>query len=74
MRTHFIPENIVTEAVDVILNTRLLCGNERRAVFEFAHENGVEDRNKLWRIANFRANATWNRWGREAGVPEKHLW
>ena len=71
-----IPEHIITEAVEVIITTRDLCGPECERVFEFAHEAGFgAEREKIWRIAKFRANAEWNAWKKAAGVHPKHrMW
>lgn len=71
----FIPENIIEAAVEIALNTRDLCGNERQALIEFAQEQGLEGQeiSKLRRIATFRANNVWRKHQRAAGVPEKHI-
>jgi len=71
-----IPETMIEQAVELIINTRDLCGNERTAVLEFAREQGLAfaDASKLQRIANFRANAQWNTWKKRAGVDPKHTW
>jgi len=73
--TTFIPQAIIDQAVEAIINSRTFCGNEREAVREFAIENGFKaDWQKIARIANFRANARWNRFKKEAGVNPKHTW
>lgn len=69
-----ISEQLIAEAVETIITTRDFCGNEREAVFDLAHENGLNNHqaNKLHSIANFRANARWNEWQKAAGVPAKY--
>ncbi len=70
----FIPTHIISAAVETIITTRDFCGNEREAVRDFAIENGFRgEADKIWKIANFRANARWNAFKRAAGVAEKHL-
>jgi uncharacterized NAD-dependent epimerase/dehydratase family protein len=72
----YIPDSVVMDVVDVILNTRDLCGNERRAAMEhLADEYGIkgEDAKKAYQIANFRANAEWNAAKKEAGVKPKYI-
>lgn len=69
--------NAVDAAVDCILNTRDLCGNEKRATLEMlADDFGIKGAEALaaYKAANWEANREWNRCQREAGVPEKHLW
>jgi len=44
----FIPKHIIAGAVQVILNTRDFCGNEREAVREFAIENGFRSSFRDW--------------------------
>ena len=58
----FIPEILVDQLVDVIINTRDFCGNEGVAALELAKELGLDkaDAFKAVRIASFRANARWN--------------
>ena len=69
----FIPKHIIAGAVQVILNTRDFCGNERAAVREFAIENGFRaDADKIHGIANFRANGAWNAAKKAAGVNPRH--
>ena len=75
MAAKFIPEAIISEAADLIVTTRDFCGNEREAVREFATEAGfAAEWQKIHRIANFRANATWNASKKAAGVNPKHCW
>ena len=74
--TTFISDDIISEAVEQIINARELCGSEKDAVIDVANDNGITDRatrNKLWRIAKFRANAQWNKFKRQAGVNEKYI-
>lgn len=69
-----IPEQIITDAVRVIINTRDFCGNEREAVFEFSAEAGFKGEwKKIHKIANFRANNEWNNWKKAAGVSPRHI-
>jgi len=71
----FIPETIIDQAIDMIITTRDFCGNEREAVREFAVEAGFKaDWQKIHKIANFRANARWNTFKKQAGVDPKHCW
>jgi hypothetical protein len=69
-----IPAELVAEAVDLIINTRDLCGNELEAVMELAAEHKLDKTaaRKLHQIANFRANAKWNEFQKAAGVPAKY--
>ena len=72
----FISDDIISEAVEQIINARELCGSEKDAVIDVANDNGITDRatrNKLWRIAKFRANAQWNKFKRQAGVNERYI-
>ena len=74
--TTFISDDIISEAGEQIINARELCGSEKDAVIDVANDNGITDRatrNKLWRIAKFRANAQWNKFKRQAGVNEKYI-
>ena len=56
----FIPNAIIDNAVELIINTRDFCGNEKQAVKDFCADEGIEDWRKVWGIANFRANARWS--------------
>ena len=74
--TTFISDDIISEAVEQIINARELCGSEKDAVIDVANDNGITDRatrNKLWRIAKFRANAHGNKFKRHAGVNERYI-
>jgi hypothetical protein len=74
MKERHIPETVILDAVDAIINARDFCGNEREAAFEVAAEHGFRaERTKVHRIANFRANAEWNAWKKRAGVNPKHI-
>lgn len=67
----------VDAAVDCILNTRDMCGNEKRATLEMlADDFGIKGAEALaaFKADNWRANREWNKCQRAAGVPEKHLW
>jgi len=71
----FINEQIIDEAIDAIVNARDFCGSEKEAVIIVLDDHGVTgktNRNKVWRIAKFRANAKWNKFKRDAGVSERH--
>ena len=71
----FIPETVIDEVVDIIINTRDLCGNEGIAALEHAKELGLDKAAafKVVRIATFRANARWNAFKKAAGVNPKHV-
>jgi len=72
----FIAQEIIEEATDAIIAARDFCGNEKEAVIDVVDDHGIKakaDRNKVWKIARFRANKIWNGFQREAGVAEKHL-
>ena len=74
--TIFISDDIISEAVEAIINARDFCGSEKEAVIDVANDHGITDRatrNKLWRIAKFRANAQWNKFKRQAGVNERYI-
>lgn len=70
-----IPENVIERAIEAIITTRELCGNERQAAYDVASESGFHEvhvKDKVWRIASFRANAKWNQYQKAAGVPAKY--
>ena len=67
-----IPESVIDGAVDVIINTRDFCGDEREAVREYCADEGQAHWQTVYRIANFRANARWNAFQKAAGVNPKH--
>ena len=74
--TTFISDDIISEAVEQIINARELCGSEKEAVIDVANDHGITDkalRNKIWGIAKFRANAQWNKFKRQAGVNERYI-
>lgn len=67
----------VSAAVDCILNTRDLCGDEKRATVEMLVDDFKLSRGHAltaYRLANFEANRQWNESQRQAGVKEKYLW
>ena len=68
----YITENQINDAVELIINTRDFCGNEQMAIQDFCADEGIKDWHKVWRIANFRANAQWNQFKKDAGVPAKY--
>lgn len=73
----FIPENVINQAIRAIITTRDFCGNEQQAAYDVAIEHGfktMQDRDKVWRIASFRANAEWNAHQKAAGVSPKYTW
>lgn len=70
----FIPDSIIDLAVDRIINTRDFCGNEKEAVRDLAYDHGYGAAwRKIHRIANFRANAKWNGFKKQAGVDPKYI-
>ena len=74
--TTFISDDIISEAVEAIINARDFCGSEKEAVIDVANDHGITDkalRHKIWGIAKFRANAQWNKFKRQAGVNEKYI-
>ena len=60
--------DLIDGAVDVIINTRDFCGNEKQAVRDYCFENKVSDCKGLYRMAMAKANSKWNAYRREAGV------
>lgn len=68
----FISENIISYAVDLIINTRDFCGNEKLAIKDFCKDENIADWQKVYRIANFRANHHWNECKKQAGVNPKY--
>ena len=68
----YISENIIDSAVDVIINTRDFCGNEKQAVRDYCADEKINDWQKVYKIANFRANARWNQYKIDAGVNPKY--
>jgi len=68
----YISENQINQAIDLIINTRDFCGNEMEAIQDFCQDEGIRDWHKVWRIANFMANARWNGYKKAAGVNPKY--
>lgn len=68
----YISESIIDNAVDLIINTRDFCGNERQAVRDYCADENISDWQKVYKIANFRANARWNQYKIDAGVNPKY--
>lgn len=68
----YISESIIDNAVDLLINTRDFCGNERQAVRDYCADEKINDWQKVYKIANFRANARWNQYKIEAGVNPKY--
>lgn len=74
MKTMNIQESIIDHAVDVLINTRDFCGNEKEAVIDLASDYGIKGKDaiQLYKIANFRANKQWNGYQKQAGVNPKY--
>jgi hypothetical protein len=68
----FISDAVISNAVDLIINTRDFCGNEKQAVKDFCADEKIADWRKVYGIANFRANALWNQYQKDAGVNPKY--
>jgi hypothetical protein len=68
----YISNAVISNAVDLIINTRDFCGNEKQAVKDFCAEEKIADWRKVYGIANFRANALWNQYQKDAGVNPKY--
>ena len=68
----FISDKIIDNAVELIINTRDFCGNEKQAIRDFCHEEKITDWKKVYGIANFRANAKWNQFKKDAGVNPRY--
>ena len=62
----------VSNAVQLIINTRDFCGNEMEAVQDYCADEGIADWHALWKVANFRANAEWNGHKKAANVNPKY--
>jgi hypothetical protein len=67
-----IDDKTIAQAVDLIINTRDFCGNEMESIQDFCADENIKDWHKVWRIANFRANAQWNEYKKQAGVNPKY--
>ena len=68
----YIKENIIQNAIDLIINTRDFCGNEKQAIRDYCHDEGIKEWLKVWKIANFRANKQWNDCKKLAGVNPRY--
>jgi len=68
----YISDAVISNAVDLIINTRDFCGDEKQAVKDFCAEEKIADWRKVYGIANFRANALWNQYQKDAGVNPKY--
>ena len=68
----YISNQIIDNAIELIINTRDFCGNEKQAIRDFCHDEKITDWKKVYAIANFRANAKWNQFQKEAGVNPKY--
>jgi len=71
--TMFISNQIIEYAVDLIINTRDFCGDEKQAVKDFCHDEKIADWKKVYSIANFRANSRWNQFKKDADVNPKYI-
>ena len=49
----YIADAVISNAVDIIINTRDFCGDEKRAIKDFCSDEGIADWVKVYRIANF---------------------
>lgn len=68
----YIKNEIIEQAVDLIINTRDFCGDEKQAVKDYCADEKISDWKKVWSIANFRANAVWNQYKKDADVNPKY--
>lgn len=71
----FVSNEAIDAAADAIISTRELCGlSEAGSARDTLKEFGVtgEDADRAVRVAFARANRTWDRFRKEAGVPFKH--
>jgi len=68
----YISDSIIDNAIELIINTRDFCGNEKQAIKDYCADENISDWQKVYRIANFRANARWNQYKIEAGVNPKY--
>lgn len=68
----YISDSIIENAIELIINTRDFCGNEKQAIKDYCADEKISDWQKVYRIANFRANARWNQYKIEAGVNPKY--
>ena len=71
----YIPENVINDVVDIIVNTRDLCGNEKEAAISRFYDHGIvgNDAVRGYKVANYRANYRWNNYKKEAGVNPKYI-
>ena len=68
-------QDIINDLVDIIINTRDLCGNEKEAAIDhLADEYKIkgQEAKELYAKANFQANNKWNNLKKEAGVKPKY--
>lgn len=68
----YISDSIITNAIELIINTRDFCGNEKQAIKDYCADENISDWQKVYKIANFRANARWNQYKIDAGVNPKY--
>ena len=68
----YISDSIIDNAIELIINTRDFCGNEKQAIKDYCADENISNWQKVYRIANFRANAQWNNYKIEAGVNPKY--
>ena len=70
-----ITDTVIADITDLIVNVRDFCGNEKQAAINaLADDYNITgpDAEKAYRIANFRANALWNGYKKDAGVSAKY--
>lgn len=70
----YIPDAVITLAVEAIITTRDFCGDERQAALDVAADYGYtgQDAQKILSIARPRANKNWRSYQEAAGVKRKY--
>ncbi len=68
----YISDSIIDNAIELIINTRDFCGNEKQAIKDYCVDENISDWQKVYHIANFKANAKWNQYKKDAGVNPKY--
>lgn len=68
----YISDSVIENAIKLIINTRDFCGNEKQAIQDYCADAKISEWQKVYRIANFRANAQWNEYKKQAGVNPKY--
>ena len=71
----YISENVINDVVDIIVNTRDFCGNEKEAAIDRFFDHGIVGcyAARGSKVANYRANARWNDRKKAAGVNPKYI-